>query len=58
MKVGDLVIQLGWREDGVGVVTKVYGHRGHGEPAYATVLWPNRVADMSYYDLEVINESR
>ena len=58
MQVGDLVMQLGWRATGVGVVTKVYGHRGHGEPAYATVCWPGGVVDMSYYDLEVVSESR
>jgi len=58
VKVGDLVMQLGLIAAGVGVVTRVYGHRGHGEPAYATVLWPDCVVDMSYYDLKVVSESR
>ena len=56
MKVGDLVIQLGW-SDGVGVITKVYGHRGEGEPAYASVFWPGGVVEMAHYDLEVISEA-
>ena len=58
MKVGDLVTQLGWRAAGVGIVTKVWGHCGNGEPAYASVHWPDGMVEMSYYDLEVISESR
>ncbi len=58
MKVGDLVTQLGWSAAGIGVIAKVYGHQGGGEPAYASVLWPDGVVEMSYYDLEVVSESR
>ena len=58
MKVGDLVVQLGWEADGAGLVTKVYGHRGHGEPAYATVCWPGGECDHAWDQLEILNESR
>ena len=58
MKVGDLVTQLGWSDAGVGIIAKVYGHRGNGESAYASVYWPGGLVEMSYYDLEVVSESR
>ena len=56
MKVGDLVVQLGWEADGAGIVSKVWN--AGGELNYATVHWPGGVVDMSSDDLEVIIESR
>jgi len=58
MKVGDLVTQIGLWRTGVGIVTKVWGHRGDGEPAYATVHWADGMVDMSPIDLEIVSESR
>ena len=56
MKIGDLVVQLGWEADGAGIVSKVWN--AGGERNYATVHWPDVVVDMSSDDLEVISEGR
>ena len=56
MKVGDLVVQLGWEADGAGVVSKIWN--AGGERNYVTVHWPDGVVDMSSDDLKVISESR
>ena len=47
MKVGDLVVQLGWEADGVGIVTKVAAESALIEPpVLVTVQWPNGEVDM------------
>ena len=53
MQVGDLVIQIGWEADGVGIVTEVYDN-------FAAVLWPDGEVNMAMaFDmLEVISASR
>ena len=51
MQVGDLVIQIGWEADGVGIVTEVYDN-------FAAVLWPGGVVNMVFGMLEVISASR
>ena len=56
MKVGDLVVQLGWETHGAGIVSKI--RSVGGERNYITVHWPDGVVDMSSDDLEVISESR
>lgn len=60
MKIGDLVVQRGWEASGVGLATKVWGHRGDGEAAFATIQWPDGVVDhrLSFNELEVISEAR
>ena len=64
MKVGDLVLQLGWEADGVGLVTKTWnaGPFAGGGPDqnYATVLWSGGECEynMNWDQLKVINESR
>ena len=60
MKVGDLVVQLGWEASGVGIATKLWGHQGGGEAAYVTVQWRDDVLDhrLSFNELRVISESR
>jgi hypothetical protein len=61
MKVGDLVVQLGWEADGVGIVTRVWNSdQPEVQPgrAQATVQWPNGVADMYRSQLKVVSESR
>lgn len=56
MQVGDLVVQLGWEADGVGIVTKVVIERLHDDSV--TVQWPNGEANMYRSQLKVISESR
>ena len=56
MKVGDLVLQLGWEADGAGIVIKIWN--AGGEQNYATVQWSGGVCDMDWDQLEVISESR
>ena len=51
MQVGDLVIQIGWEADGVGIVTEVYDN-------FAAVLWPGGEVNMVFGMLEVISASR
>ena len=59
MKVGDLVVQLDWEADGVGIVTKVAAESALIEPPVrVTVQWPNGEADMYRRQLKVISESR
>ena len=60
MKGGDLVVQRGWEASGVGLATKVWGHQGGGEAAYAAVHWPDGVVNhrLSFNELEIISESR
>ena len=56
MKVGDLVVQLYWEDDDVGLVTRVWSaQNGH---KYATVQWPAGSVDMYFTKLKVISESR
>ncbi len=52
MKVGSLVVQVGWEADGAGIVLSTRAQR------YATVLWPGGEVEMLLSDLEVISESR
>ena len=59
MKVGDLVLQLGWEADGVGIVTRVAAESALIEPPVrVTVQWPNGEVDMYRSQLKVISESR
>ena len=59
MKVGDLVVQLGWEADGVGIVTKVAAESALVEPpVLVTVQWPNGEVDMYRSQLEIVSESR
>ena len=59
MKVGDLVLQLGWEADGAGIVTRVAAESALIEPPVrVTVQWPNGEADMYRRQLKVISESR
>ena len=59
MKVGDLVVQLGWEADGVGIVTKVAAESALIEPpVLVTVQWPNGEVDMYRSQLEIVSESR
>ena len=51
MKVGDLVVQIGWEADGIGIILAT----GHD---YATVLWPGGKLNMLFNQLGVISESR
>ena len=57
MKIGDLVVQLGWEADGVGIVTRVVIDEGPDTDSI-TVQWPRGVADMYRSQLKVISESR
>ena len=56
VKVGDLVVQLGWEADGVGVVTRIL--RTTSLDQRATVQWPNGEVNMYQSQLRVISESR
>jgi len=59
MKPGDLVTQLCWEDDGVGLITKIW-HGGMGtskEHKYATVQWPNGTVDMYYTQLKVVGNA-
>ena len=60
MKVGDLVVQLGWEADGAGIVTKIWTVIGYSdsEQSYAAVLWPGGACEMNWNQLEGISESR
>ena len=59
MKAGDLVVQLGWEADGVGIVTKVAAESALIEPpVLVTVQWPNGEVDMYRSQLEIVSESR
>ena len=56
MKVGDLVVQLGWEADGVGIVTKYVIERLTDDSV--TVRWPIGETAMYRSQLKVISESR
>ena len=56
MNVGDLVVQLAWEADGVGIVTKYVIERLTDDSV--TVQWPNGEVDMYRSQLKVISESR
>ena len=56
MKVGDLVVQLGWETDGVGIIIKMW--KAGSLDDRARVQWPNGEADMYQSQLKVISESR
>ncbi len=59
MKVGDLVVQLGWEADGAGIVTKIWTGIGYaGEQNWAAVQWPQGACDMEWNQLKVVSESR
>jgi hypothetical protein len=59
VKVGDLVVQLGWEADGAGIVTRVAAESALIEPpVMVTVQWPNGEAEMYRSELKVISESR
>ena len=57
MKVGDLVVQVGWEADGIGLVvgTHIIGDMCGG---VATVLWPGGKLNMLLSDLEIVSENR
>ena len=60
MQVGDLVLQLGWEDDGTGIVTKIWtgiGYAGH-EQNWAVVQWPQGACNVAWNQLKVINASR
>ena len=56
MQVGDLVVQLGWEADGVGIVTKYVIERLTDDTV--TVQWPNGTTDMYRSQLKVVSEAR
>ena len=56
MQVGDLVIQLGWEADGVGIVTRTCNAGTLQERAH--IQWPSGVVVMHVTQLKVISESR
>mgnify|MGYP003126860432 CR=1 FL=1 len=56
MKVGDLVWQLGWEADGIGVVIG-YAIERHTDDR-VTVQWPNGVVEMYRSQLRTISEGR
>ena len=56
MRIGDLVVQIGWEEDGAGIVTRIL--KPSRLDARATVQWPCGEADMYQSQLRVISESR
>ena len=60
MKVGDLVVQRGWEDDGFGIIIKTYNTWSTGpEHKCATVQWPGGTVNMHITQLEVItSESR
>ena len=58
MKVGDLVVQLGWEADGFGIITAL-GGSGHDDVAHAAIVqWPGGEVNMLCEDLVVVSESR
>jgi hypothetical protein len=58
MKVGDLVVKIGWEHQGAGIVTKVWSNDGERKTAYATIQWADRKGANACDQLKVINESR
>ena len=54
MKVGDLVVQLGWETDGLGIVTRML--RTTSLDKRARVQWPNGEVDM--YQSQLMLRSR
>ena len=56
MKAGDLVLQLGWEADGIGIVIG-YAIERHTDDR-VTVQWPNGVVEMYRSQLRVVSESR
>lgn len=56
MKVGDLVVQLGWETEGAGIVARIL--RTTSLDKRAAVLWPQGEVDMYQSQLKVISESR
>ena len=60
MKIGDLVVQLGWETDGAGIVTKIWTGIGYSgsEKNYAAVQWPGGACEMKWDQLEVVSENR
>ena len=56
MKVGDLVVQLGWEADGVGIITKYVIERLTDDTV--KVQWPNGETVMYRSQLKVVSESR
>ena len=59
MKVGDLVVHLGWEDDGVGIVIATDTEE-IGDPEEVLVMWNDGDGLMNHSTctLEVINESR
>jgi len=51
MQVGDLVVQVGWEADGVGIVIETDNNIAH-------VQWAGGIVRMYFSDLEVISASR
>ena len=49
MKVGDLVVQIGWEADGYGLVIEV-------DDGIVNVLWPGGTVNMYGTDLAVISK--
>ncbi len=49
MKVGDLVVQIGWEADGCGLVIEV-------DDGIVNVLWPGGTVSMYGTDLTVISK--
>ncbi len=49
MKVGDLVVQIGWEGDGFGLVIEV-------DDGIVNVLWPGGAVNMYGTDLTVISK--
>ena len=58
MKVGDLVVQVGWEADGAGIVIGTHITTGVTRGRIATVLWPGGKLNMLFNQLRIINESR
>ena len=57
MKVGDLVTQLCWEEDGIGLITKIWHDPSAKEHKYATVQWPGGTVDMYHTQLKVVSNA-
>ena len=49
MKVGDLVVQIGWEADGYGLVIEV-------DDGIVNVLWPGGIVNMWGHQLAVISK--
>jgi len=58
VKVGDLVSQLGWEADGIGIVMGL--ELGQWRPKYdrVRVHWTDGVVEMYRSQLRIISESR